>query len=67
MSSNTNVDCWFMLAQVHEIMLTYMTFDFNNRGSRLTCCTGCTGAPNFFFLGAPAQKLGAPKFSYRQY
>ncbi len=29
------------------------------QGSRLTFCTGCTGAP--------AQKLGAPKFLYRQY
>ncbi len=37
------------------------------QGSRLTFCTGCTGAPNFFFLGVPAQKLGAPKFPYRQY
>ena len=32
------------------------------QGSRLTFCLGCTGAPNFFYLGAPAQNLGAPKF-----
>ncbi len=35
------------------------TLSSGAQGSRLTFCTG---APNFFFLGAPAQKLGAPKF-----
>ncbi len=34
----------------------------HNQGSRLTFCNGA-----MVFLGAPAQKLGAPKFSYRQY
>ncbi|MGL5643531.1 MAG: hypothetical protein ACRCW3_02030 [Metamycoplasmataceae bacterium] len=31
------------------------------QGPRLTFCLGCTGVPNFFYLGAPAQNLGATK------
>lgn len=35
------------------------------RGSGLTVCHGCTGAPTFFFFGAPAQKFGALRFFNR--
>ncbi len=39
---------WFGACFKISILFCYLAYIYIIQGSRLTFCTGCTGAPNFF-------------------